>query len=97
MQIRQIIYSEQVSFGNKFKLNENTIKLIEKRTRLSYDEMKSLPFDEVTKLMQKRTPVGEKIKNMVCRINLYFVKIYKKLGRKLGLLENQCNLYTDIH
>lgn len=97
LQIQHITQNNPVVFGAKLKLEEKTIDLIEKRTRLSYNEMRFLPLDETTKLMRKRAPIREKIQYTSREIRLLCGKIYKNIGEKLGLLEKQRNIYTDIH
>ena len=97
MLISKVSQNKEQHFGNKFKLNEKTIKLIERKTRLSYDEMKNLPIDEATKIMRARAPFCEKFKYECTKIKHWFGRIYKNIGENLGLLEKQHNIYTDIH
>ena len=97
MQVKQVKYADKIFFGNRFKLEDSTIKLIEKKTRLSYDEMTTLPIDEVTKLIKRRVPIDEKIKQGFANIKLSLGKICKNIGEKLGLFEKQHVIYTDIN
>lgn len=97
MQIQHYAHNAQIAFGNQYKLSEKTIKMIERKTRLSYDEMKYLTFDDAAKLMRKRAPIGEKFQHEFKKIQLWFGNIYKNIGEKLGLLEKKYNIYTDIH
>ena len=66
MKIHPIIHNNEAKFGNKYKLNEKTIKLVEQSTKLSYEKMKSLPLDETTKPTKKHIPFWENIKQK-CR------------------------------
>ncbi len=97
MQIRYVAFSNQVSFGNRYKLDEKTISFIERKTRLSRDELQNLPIDDAVGLMKKRAPINKKIKNVFGQIKLSCGRIYKVIGERLGLLEKQHNIYTDIH
>lgn len=90
-------HNAQIGFGNQYKLNEKTIKLIESKTRLSYNQMKNLTIEDATKLMHKRASIIEKFNINCNKIKLCTGKIYKNIGEKLGLLEKQHNIYTDIH
>lgn len=75
-----------------FRLSDKTMKMIEKSTRLTEKEMKTLSDSECRKLMIERGTLKEPSKLKVWASNLY-----KKFGEKLGLLEKQYNIYTDIH
>ena len=97
MQVQYGRYNNQIFFENKFKLQEKTIKLIEEKTRLSYDEMRFLSIDKAAELMKERAPIGEKIRHRFVSVKLALGKIYRNIGENLGLLEKQRNIYTDIH
>lgn len=75
----------------KFKLSERTMKTISKSTKLSEEELKSLSLDEQIKLMEQRGSL--KKQNPV---KIFFAEKYRKLGEKLGLLNKEHNIYTDI-
>ena len=89
MQI-QVIQNQH--FGNKYKLSEKTVKMVEKSTGLTYKEMTTLTSDEAKNLMKQRGTLKEPNK-----IKQWFANQYKQLGEKLGFLEKQHNIYTDIH
>lgn len=89
MQIQAI---QNQHFGNKYKLSETTIKMVEKSTGLTYKEMTTLTSDEAKNLMKQRGTLKEPNK-----IKQWFANQYKQLGEKLGFLEKQHNIYTDIH
>ena len=89
MQIQAI---QNQHFGNKYKLSETTIKMVEKSTGLTYKEMTTLTSDEAKNLMKQRGTIKEPNK-----IKQWFANQYKQLGEKLGFLEKQHNIYTDIH
>lgn len=89
MQIQPI---QNQHFGNKYKLSETTIKMVEKSTGLTYKEMTTLTSDEAKNLMKQRGTIKEPNK-----IKQWFANQYKQLGEKLGFLEKQHNIYTDIH
>lgn len=91
MQIQPITQYNQ-SFGNKYKLSEKTIKMVEKSTGLTYKEMTTLTSDEAKNLMKQRGTLKEPN-----RIKQWLANQYKQLGEKLGFLEKQHNIYTDIH
>ncbi len=89
MQIQAI---QNQHFGNKYKLSETTIKMVEKSTGLTYKEMTTLTSDEAKNLMKQRGTLKKPNK-----IKQWFANQYKQLGEKLGFLEKQHNIYTDIH
>lgn len=89
MQIQAI---QNQHFGNKYKLSETTIKMVEKSTGLTYKEMTTLTSDEAKNLMKQRGTLKEPNK-----IKQWFANQYKQLGEKLGFLEKQHNIYTDLH
>ena len=75
----------------KYQLSEQTIKNIEKSTKCSINELRTLSFDETQKLMQKRGAIKKPnvIKN-------WFAEKYKQFGEKLGLLKKEYNFYTHV-
>ena len=75
----------------KYQLSEQTIKNIEKSTKCSINELRTLLFDETQKLMQKRGAIKKPnvIKN-------WFAEKYKQFGEKLGLLKKEYNFYTHV-
>ena len=75
----------------KFRLANDTIKHVEKSTRCSIEELRTLTSDEVVDLMIKR---GAKKKPN--KVKEWFVNQYRKFGEKTGLLKKQYNIYTDI-
>lgn len=75
----------------KFKLSERTMKTISKSTKLSEEELKSLSLEEQIKLMEQRGSL--KKQNPVKK---FIAEKYRKLGEKLGLLNKEHNIYTDI-
>jgi len=79
------------NFGIKFKLSTKTIKAIESSTGLTYEEMTSLPIHETTKLMKERRTLKEPSK-----IKLWLAGKYKEIGERLGLIERDYNIYTDV-
>ena len=56
MQVQNVSspYNSSANFGMKFKLSEQSIKNIEKSTKLTYNEMKNLSSAESEKLMIER-------------------------------------------
>ena len=91
MHIQPINSQHHQSFGTKFKFSKETIKAFESSTGLTYEEMTGLPLKECAKLMKERGTLKEP-----CKIKLWIAKKYKEFGERLGLLEKQYNLYTDI-
>lgn len=92
MQIQPISTQYNTNFGNKYKLSETTIKMVEKSTGLTYKEMITLTSDEATNLMKQRGTLKKPNK-----IKQWFSNKYQQLGEKLGLLKKESNIYTDIH
>ena len=74
-----------------FELSQNTVKLLEKSTRCSIEELRSLPISETKTLMMKRGAVKSTNK-----IKQFFVDKYKKIGENLGLLNKEYNFYTHV-
>jgi hypothetical protein len=66
--------------------------MVEKSTGLTYKEMTTLASDEAKNLMKQRGTLKEPNK-----IKQWFANQYKQLGEKLGFIEKQHNIYTDIH
>ena len=75
----------------KFQLSEQTIKNIEKSTKCSINDLRTLSFDETRALLEKRGAVTKPNK-----IKQWFTDKYKTIGEKLGLLKKQHNFYTHI-
>lgn len=75
----------------KFQLSEQTVKNIEKSTKCSINELRTLSFDETRALLEKRNAVTKPNK-----IKQWFTDKYKTIGEKLGLLKKQHNFYTHI-
>ena len=75
----------------KFQLSKLTVKNIEKSTRCSINELRTLSFDDVQVLMKKRGT----LKNPN-RIKQWFADKYKIIGEKLGLLKKDYNFYTHV-
>ena len=75
----------------KFQLSEQTVKNIEKSTKCSINELRTLSFDETRALLEKRNAVTKPNK-----IKQWFTDKYKTIGEKLGLFKKQYNFYTHI-
>ena len=75
----------------KFQLSEQTVKNIQKSTKCSINELRTLSFDETRALLEKRNAVTKPNK-----IKQWFTDKYKTIGEKLGLLKKQHNFYTHI-
>ena len=75
----------------KYQLSDKTITLIEQKTKGSINELRTLPINEVKKLMQERGAVKKPNK-----IKLWFADKYKQLGEKLGLFKKEYNFYTHV-
>ena len=76
---------------HKANLSRNTIKNIERTTGLTYKELTTLPFDEASKLMKERGTLKEPSK-----IKIWFADKYRAIGERLGFLEKNHNIYTDV-
>ena len=72
----------------KFKLSENTLKLISESTRLSVEELHTLPAVETPRLMRERGSLKEPNK-----FKLLLSNQYRKFREKFGLLEKQRYFY----
>ena len=75
----------------KFQLSKETIRHIEKSTKCSINELKTLSFDNTKILMEKRGAIKKPNK-----IKQWFVDKYKQFGEKLGLLKKEYNFYTHV-
>ena len=75
----------------KFQLSEQTVKNIEKSTKCSINELRTLSFDETRALLEKRNAVTKPNK-----IKQWFTDKYKTIGEKLGLFKKQHNFYTHV-
>ena len=75
----------------KFQLSKETIKHLEKSTRCSIVELRTLATDEVVDLMLKRGAMKKPNK-----LKLWLIDKYTALGEKLGFLKKEYNFYTDI-
>lgn len=91
MQVQSISNNYSPNFGMKFELSEQTIKAIEKQTKLTSGEMRNLPSSECEKLMAERGTLKKPSK-----LKTWISDKYRQLGEKLGLLEKEYNIYTDI-
>ena len=76
-------------FGMNFKLSDETLSLISESTKLSVDELRSLPIDDAQKLMKERGAIKEPNKFVI-----WLSDCYRKLGENLGLLKKQRKIYT---
>ena len=79
MQIHPI---KTTNFGNNTQLSKGVIKIIEKSTKVSFNEHLSHSSDEIRALMIKRGAIksDEKLKQ-------FFANIYQKFGEKAGLIK----------
>ena len=91
MQVLSINKNHNQHFGNKYKLDNKTIKHIEKSSGLSYKEMTSLATDDAKKLIKERGKLKEPNK-----FKQWFANKYQQIGERLGFLEKKHNIYTDI-
>ncbi len=76
----QPINSNNPNFGINFKLSQETIAMVEKSTKLSYNEMIHLSLDECGDLMKKRGTLK------TSKIKLWLAENYRRFGEKMGLL-----------
>ena len=81
--------TNNTSFGIKFKLSEETLRLISESTKLSVEELHRLPMDEAEKLMRERGSLKEPSK-----FTQWLSDSYRKLGENLGLLKKQHKIFT---
>lgn len=78
------------SFGGmNFKLSKQTIKAVERSTKLTYDEMRNLSLTECEKLMAERGTLKKSGK-----FKTWISEKYRALGEKFGLIEKRYNIYT---
>ena len=68
MKIHQITRNNNPTFGNKYKLSEETIKLLEQNTKLPHKKMKSVSIEELANNAKKHTPFLEKVKHKCKKI-----------------------------
>ena len=78
------------NFGMKYKLSNETLKQISTTTKLSVEELHSLPMDEAVKLMKERGSIKEPNK-----FKLWISDIYRKFGEKMGFLQKEYPIYSD--
>ena len=74
-----------------YQLSEKTIKHIEKSTKCSINELRTVPIDEIKDIMVKRGAIKQP-----SRIKQWFADKYKKLGESLGLLKKEYNFNTHL-
>ncbi len=93
MQVQRVSNQNNYSpgFGLKYKLSEQTIKSVERTTKLTNDEMTNLSLTECEKLMAERGTLKKPNK-----LKTWISEKYRELGEKFGLLEKKYNIYTDI-
>lgn len=75
----------------KFQLSKETIRHIEKSTKCSINELRTLSFDDTKIIFEKRGAIKKPNK-----IKQWFADKYKQLGEKLGLLKKEYNFYTHV-
>lgn len=90
MQVKKL-NSQNISQSFNFNLSDKTIKLIEKSTGLSKEEMINLPMHDSIELMKKRGSLKEPSK-----LKLLVSNLYRKFGEKIGFIEKKQNIYTHI-
>ncbi len=84
--------ANNTSFGMmKFKLSEETLKLISESTKLTVEEMHRLPLSESTRLMKERGALKEPNK-----FKGWLSNVYTKFGEKTGLLKKEHYFYSEI-
>lgn len=83
-------YNNNISFGTEFQLSNETLKSIEKSTRLTEKELYNLSIEEQNRLMIKR---GAKKQTGI--IWSWLSAKYRQLGEKLCLLDERYDFYTD--
>ncbi|MBP3821684.1 hypothetical protein J6G99_08605 [bacterium] len=91
MLVQKINNQYNQNFGMRFRLSKETIKTLETSTGLTYKEMTGLSIDETTKLMKERG----KLKGP-SKLKIWISDKYKIFGEKLGLLQKEYKIYTDI-
>lgn len=75
----------------KCQLSEQTIKNIEKSTKCSINELRTLSFDDTKILLEKRGAIKKPNK-----IRQWLADKYKQVGEKLGLLKKEYKFYTHV-
>ncbi len=80
--------TNNVNFGMKFKLSDETLNAISMSTKLSTDELKFLPLNESAKLMKERGSLKEPSK-----LKQWLSNQYIKFGERFGLVEKHHNIY----
>ena len=78
-----------INFGMRFKLSDETLRLISESTKLSVDELHNLPMAESERLMKERGSLKEPNK-----FKEWLISLYKSFGEKTGLLKKQRVIYT---
>ena len=91
MLVQKINNQYNQNFGMRFRLSKETIKTLETSTGLTYKEMTGLSIDETTKLMKERGKL-----KCPSKLKIWISDKYKIFGEKLGLLQKEYNIYTDI-
>ena len=78
---------------NRYKLADETLRLISKTTKLSKEELTNLPLDKQIELMEQRGSIKKP-----SPVRNFISDLYRKVGEKFGLLEKNrnYNFYTDI-
>ncbi len=74
-----------------FKINQDSMRFIEKNTKLTADEMRNLSLQDTRDLMVKRGAIKKPNP-----FKEFFTKLYKNFGEKYGLLKKEHHFYTDI-
>ncbi len=77
--------------GLNFRLKQETLDAISKSTRLTHTELLNESLDSMMQKAQKRGALKKQntIKN-------FLSVLYKKIGKKLGLLNEERLFYTDV-
>jgi len=92
IQIRANQNNNYPSFGcMNSKLSKQTIEAVERSTKLTYDEMRTLSLTECEKLMTERGTLKKPGK-----FKTWISEKYRVFGEKFGLIEKRHNIYTDI-
>ena len=76
---------------SKFRLSKESIRNAERITGLAYEELTTLPFDEASKLMKERGTLKEP-----SRLKIWVSQAYRAIGERLGFLEKEHYIYTDV-
>lgn len=91
MQISSMRGQYKSCFGINYKLSDETIKIIENSTGLTYNEMTSLTIEDAKALMEQRGIIKEPRP-----FKEWLINKYKQIGEKLGFIEKKYNTYTDV-